>query len=119
MIRDGISKLASTSMPFQVEHGLVCKTFRLKACSSGHTATGRSVTTLTGVLASQTNGTGMLTNILSILHLQLNNYGVLNGVVGWDLAEWSERCASIPKMITSSNPSCGSKSTFRSDLREK
>jgi hypothetical protein len=35
------------------------------------------------------------------------------GVV--DLAEWLERCASIPK-ITSSNPSGGSKLTFRSDL---
>jgi hypothetical protein len=33
---------------------------------------------------------------------------------GWDLAEWSERCASIPK-ITGSNPS-GSELTFRSDL---
>jgi hypothetical protein len=35
--------------------------------------------------------------------------------MGWDLAEWSERCASIPK-ITGSNPSGGSKLTFRSDL---
>jgi hypothetical protein len=34
---------------------------------------------------------------------------------GWDLAEWSERCASIPK-ITGSNPSGGSQLTFRSDL---
>jgi hypothetical protein len=31
------------------------------------------------------------------------------------LAEWSERCANIPK-ITGSNPSGGSESTFRSDL---
>jgi hypothetical protein len=35
--------------------------------------------------------------------------------LGWDLAEWSERCASIPK-ITGSNPSGGSELTFRSDL---
>jgi hypothetical protein len=33
----------------------------------------------------------------------------------WDLAEWSERCASIPK-ITGSNRSGGSELTFRSDL---
>jgi hypothetical protein len=32
-----------------------------------------------------------------------------------DLAEWSERCASISK-ITGSNPSGGSELTFRSDL---
>jgi hypothetical protein len=32
-----------------------------------------------------------------------------------DLAEWSERCATIPK-ITGSNPSGGSDLTFRSDL---
>jgi hypothetical protein len=31
------------------------------------------------------------------------------------LAEWLERCASIPK-ITGSNPSGGSEFTFRSDL---
>jgi hypothetical protein len=31
------------------------------------------------------------------------------------LADWSERCASIPK-ITGSNPSGGSDLTFRSDL---
>jgi hypothetical protein len=36
---------------------------------------------------------------------------------GWNLAEWSERCASIPK-ITGSNPSGGSKLTFRCWLRE-
>jgi hypothetical protein len=36
-------------------------------------------------------------------------------VWGWDLAEWSERWASIPK-ITSSKPSGGSELTFRSDL---
>jgi hypothetical protein len=35
--------------------------------------------------------------------------------VRWDLAEWSERCASIPK-ITGSIPSGGSELTFRSDL---
>jgi hypothetical protein len=35
--------------------------------------------------------------------------------LGWDLAEWSERCASVPK-ITGSNPSCGSELTFCSDL---
>jgi hypothetical protein len=35
--------------------------------------------------------------------------------MGWDLAEWSERCASIPK-ITGSHPSGGSQLTFRSDL---
>jgi hypothetical protein len=35
--------------------------------------------------------------------------------VGWDLVEWSERCASIPK-ITGSNPSGGSELTLRSDL---
>jgi hypothetical protein len=35
--------------------------------------------------------------------------------LGWDLPEWSERCASIPK-ITGSNPSGGSALTFRSDL---
>jgi hypothetical protein len=34
---------------------------------------------------------------------------------GWDLAEWSERCASILKM-TGSNPSGGSEFTLRSDL---
>jgi hypothetical protein len=34
---------------------------------------------------------------------------------GWDLAEWSERCASVPK-ITGSNPSGGNELTFRSDL---
>jgi hypothetical protein len=34
---------------------------------------------------------------------------------GWDLAKWSERCVSISK-ITGSNPSGGSKLTFRSDL---
>jgi hypothetical protein len=33
----------------------------------------------------------------------------------WDLAEWSERCASIPK-ITGLNPSGDSEITFRSDL---
>jgi hypothetical protein len=32
-----------------------------------------------------------------------------------DLAEWSERCVSIPK-ITGSNPSGGSELTFHSDL---
>jgi hypothetical protein len=36
------------------------------------------------------------------------------GVVG-GLAEWSESCASIPKIIIS-NPSGGSELTFRSDL---
>jgi hypothetical protein len=44
--------------------------------------------------------------------------GVLSSaevVWGWDLAEWSERCAIIPK-ITGSNPSGGSELTFRSDL---
>jgi hypothetical protein len=35
--------------------------------------------------------------------------------MGWDLAEWLERCASIPK-ITGSNPSGGSELTFRFDL---
>jgi hypothetical protein len=35
--------------------------------------------------------------------------------MGWDLAEWLERCASIMK-ITGSNPSGGSEFTFRSDL---
>jgi hypothetical protein len=35
--------------------------------------------------------------------------------MGWELAEWLERCASIPK-IAGSNPSGGSKFTFRSDL---
>jgi hypothetical protein len=39
----------------------------------------------------------------------------VNGVKWWDLAEWLERCASIPK-ITGSNPSGGSELTFRSDL---
>jgi hypothetical protein len=34
---------------------------------------------------------------------------------GWDLVEWSERCASIPK-VTGSNPSGGSELTFCSDL---
>jgi hypothetical protein len=34
---------------------------------------------------------------------------------GWDLVEWLERCASIPK-ITGSNPSGGIEFTFRSDL---
>jgi hypothetical protein len=34
---------------------------------------------------------------------------------GWDLAEWLERCASIPK-ITGSNPSGGSEFTFHSYL---
>jgi hypothetical protein len=33
----------------------------------------------------------------------------------WDLAEWLERCASIPN-ITGLNPSGGSELTFRSDL---
>jgi hypothetical protein len=33
----------------------------------------------------------------------------------WDLAEWSERCANIPK-VTGSNPCSGSELTFRSDL---
>jgi hypothetical protein len=36
-------------------------------------------------------------------------------IMGWDMVEWLERCASIP-MIKSSNPSGGSKLTFRSDL---
>jgi ankyrin repeat protein len=35
---------------------------------------------------------------------------------GWDLAEWSERCASIPKITADSNPLGGSELTFRSDL---
>jgi hypothetical protein len=35
--------------------------------------------------------------------------------VGWDLAEWSVRCASVPK-VAGSNPSGGSESTFHSDL---
>jgi hypothetical protein len=34
---------------------------------------------------------------------------------GWDLVEWSERCASTSK-IAGSNPSGGSELTFRSDL---
>jgi hypothetical protein len=33
----------------------------------------------------------------------------------WNLAKWSERCASIPK-FTGSNPSSGRKLTFHSDL---
>jgi hypothetical protein len=33
----------------------------------------------------------------------------------WNLAERSERCASVPK-VADSNPSGGSESTFRSDL---
>jgi hypothetical protein len=36
-------------------------------------------------------------------------------ICGWDLAEWSQRCASIPKN-TGSNPSGGSDLTFRYDL---
>jgi hypothetical protein len=36
-------------------------------------------------------------------------------ILGWDLVEWLERCASI-LMITSSSPSGGSEFTFRSDL---
>jgi hypothetical protein len=36
-------------------------------------------------------------------------------IMRWDLAEWSERCSSIPK-ITGSHPSGGSELTFRSDL---
>jgi hypothetical protein len=39
---------------------------------------------------------------------------VIDGM-GWGLAEWLERCASIPK-ITGSNPSGGSELTFRSDV---
>jgi hypothetical protein len=39
-----------------------------------------------------------------------------SGVGGWDLAEWLERCASIPK-ITGSNPSGSSEFTFRSDFQ--
>jgi hypothetical protein len=35
--------------------------------------------------------------------------------MGWDLAEWLDRCASYPK-ITGSNSSGGSELTFRSDL---
>jgi hypothetical protein len=43
--------------------------------------------------------------------------GSLTGsaIGGCDLAEWSEKCASIPK-ITGSNPSGGSEFTFRFDL---
>jgi hypothetical protein len=36
-------------------------------------------------------------------------------IKGWDLAQWSERCASIPK-ITGSNLSGGSELTFHSAL---
>jgi hypothetical protein len=39
----------------------------------------------------------------------------LGQVWGWDFAQWSERCASIPK-ITGSNPSGGSELTFGFDL---
>jgi hypothetical protein len=35
--------------------------------------------------------------------------------IGWDLAQWSEKCASILK-ITGLNPSGGSELTFHSDL---
>jgi hypothetical protein len=42
------------------------------------------------------------------IHLYIKSWG-------WDLAEWSERCTSIPK-ITGSNPNGGSELTFRSDL---
>jgi hypothetical protein len=38
-----------------------------------------------------------------------------NDKLEWDLAEWSERCASIAK-TTGLNPSGGSELTFRSDL---
>jgi hypothetical protein len=44
------------------------------------------------------------------LQLQIARIGIPLG-----LAEWSERCASTPK-ITGSNPSGGSVFTFRSDL---
>jgi hypothetical protein len=39
----------------------------------------------------------------------------LETVWGWELAEWSERCISIPK-ATGSNPSGGSEFSFCSDL---
>jgi hypothetical protein len=34
---------------------------------------------------------------------------------GWDMAEWSERCACMPN-VAGLSPSGGSESTFRSDL---
>jgi hypothetical protein len=37
------------------------------------------------------------------------------GLRGWDLAEWSERCACLPK-VAGLSPSSGSKSTFRSNF---
>jgi hypothetical protein len=43
------------------------------------------------------------------------NKNKIDFFLGWDLAEWSERCISIPK-ITRSNPSGGSELTFCSDL---
>jgi hypothetical protein len=52
------------------------------------------------------------------IDFSLKQYRNGNGkvmVFGWDLAEWLERCASIPK-ITESNASGGSELTFRSDL---
>jgi hypothetical protein len=39
----------------------------------------------------------------------------IGSMMGWDLAEWLERCANIPN-ITGSNPSGGSELTFCSDL---
>jgi hypothetical protein len=51
--------------------------------------------------------------------MQLRTLATMNAIKllprGWDLAEWSERCASIPQ-ITGSNPSGGSELHFRSDL---
>jgi hypothetical protein len=46
---------------------------------------------------------------LILVHLR-HNLGL-----GWDLAEWSERCACMPK-IAGSNPISGNESTFCSDL---
>jgi hypothetical protein len=54
----------------------------------------------------------MNSDIFTITRLQR---GVGYGQYSWDLAEWLERCASIPK-ITGSNPSGGSEFNFRSDL---
>jgi hypothetical protein len=46
---------------------------------------------------------------------ELKTDHITSPTLGWDLAEWLERCDSIPK-ITASNPSGGSEFTFRSDL---
>jgi hypothetical protein len=50
-------------------------------------------------------------------HMGLRGHSVsrVSGASGWDLAEWLERCANIPK-ITGSNPCGGSELPFRSDL---